>query len=218
MAWPAVGVVGGGEASAASQPATGGRSTRHDRRWFGRLEHEDQRLKKHYGRWMDIIRSLELESCILLTKLTKPSVPVNLVGPQVSLPLYWVPANRGSIHFLCVIRRHFLACEDIAGGSELAAAVAFFRKIQRPFRWVPDVRWRNHYFARNKEAFPCVRPSCQPLHVKSTLDACRSLTTLTRPRREHQGGGRRRGLGRERHGAREDSTVVSHAEGSTRVY
>ena len=38
MAWPAVGVVGGGEASAASQPATGGRSMRHDRRWFGRLE------------------------------------------------------------------------------------------------------------------------------------------------------------------------------------
>ena len=82
MAWPAVGVVGGGEASAASQPATRGRSTRHDRRWFGRLEQEDQRLKKHYGRWMDIVRSLELESFIL-TKLTKPFVPVNLVGPQV---------------------------------------------------------------------------------------------------------------------------------------
>ena len=98
MALPAAGVVGGGEASAASQPATGGRSTRHDRRWFGRLEQEDQRLKKHYGRWMDIVRSLELESCIL-TKLTKPSVPVNLEGPQVSLPLYWVPASKGSIHF-----------------------------------------------------------------------------------------------------------------------
>ena len=125
MALPAVGVVGGGEASAASQPATGGRSTRHDRRWFGRLEQEDQRLKKHYGRWMDIVRSLELESCIL-TKLTKPSVPVNLVGPQVSLPLYWVLANRGSIHFLCVIRRHFLACEDIAGGSDLSAVGTFF--------------------------------------------------------------------------------------------
>ena len=41
MAWPAVGVVGGGEASAASQPAMGGRSMRHDRRWFGRLEQED---------------------------------------------------------------------------------------------------------------------------------------------------------------------------------
>ena len=133
MAWPAVGVVGGGEASVASQPATGGRSTRHDRRCFGRLEQEDQRLKKHYGRWMDIVRSLELESCIL-TKLTKPPVPVNLVGPQVSLPLYWVPASRGSIPFLCVIRRHFLACEDIAGGSELSAAVTFFSRntVARP--------------------------------------------------------------------------------------
>ena len=62
---------------------------------------------------------------------------------------------------MCVIRWHFLACEDIAGGSELSAAVTFFRKIQRPFRWVPAVRWRNHYFARNKEAFPCVRPWTQ---------------------------------------------------------
>ena len=98
MAWPAVGVVGGGEASAASHPATGGRSRRHVRRWFGQLEQEDQRLNKHYGRWMDIIRSLELESFIL-TKFTKPSVPVNLVGRQVSLPPWWVPASRGSIHF-----------------------------------------------------------------------------------------------------------------------
>ena len=89
----------GGEASAASQPATGGRSTRHDRRWFGQLEQEDQRLKKHYGRWMDIIRLVELESCIL-TKLTKPFIPVNLVGPQVSLPPRWVPASWGSIHFV----------------------------------------------------------------------------------------------------------------------
>ena len=87
MAWLAVGVVGGGEASAASQSTTGGRSTRHDRCWFARLEQEDQRLKKQYDRWMDIVRSLELEPCIL-TKLTKPSVPVNLVRPQVSLSLY----------------------------------------------------------------------------------------------------------------------------------
>ena len=108
MDWPAVGVVGGGEASAASQLATGGRSTRHDRRWFGRLEQEDQRLKKHYGRGMDIVRSLELESCIL-TKLTKLSVPVNLVAPQVSLPLYWVPANRGSILFF-VRNKEALPC------------------------------------------------------------------------------------------------------------
>ena len=59
MAWPAVGVVGGSEASAVAQSATGGRSWRHDWRCFGRPEQEDQRLKKHYGRWMDIIRSLE---------------------------------------------------------------------------------------------------------------------------------------------------------------
>ena len=60
---------------------------RHDRRCFGRLEHEDQRLKKHYGRWADIVRSLELESFIL-TKLTKPFVPVNLVGPVNLVDIY----------------------------------------------------------------------------------------------------------------------------------
>ena len=83
MAWPAVGIVGGGEASAAAQPAMGGRSMRHDRCCFGWLEQQDQRLKKHYGRWIDIVWSLELESFIL-TKLTKPLVRVILVGPQVS--------------------------------------------------------------------------------------------------------------------------------------
>ena len=93
-----MGVRWGGEASVAAQPAMGGRSRWHDRRYFGRLEQEGQRLKKHYDRWMDIVWSVELESCIL-TKLTKPFVPVNLVGPQVSLPPRWVPASRGSIHF-----------------------------------------------------------------------------------------------------------------------
>ena len=89
---------------------------RHDRRYFGRLEQEDQRLKKHYGRWMDIVRSLELESFIL-TKLTKHSIPVNLVGPQVSLPPRWVPTSRGSIHFLCVIRRHLRWVRADSGGN-----------------------------------------------------------------------------------------------------
>ena len=80
-----------------SRPRGGG--SRQSRwRLFERLEQEEQRLKKHDGRWMDIVRSLELESFIL-TKLTKPSVPVNLVGPQVSLPPWWVPASRRSIHF-----------------------------------------------------------------------------------------------------------------------
>ena len=169
MAWPAVGVVGGGEASAASQPATGGRSTRHDRRWFGQLEQEDQRLEKHYGHWMDIVRSLELESCIL-TKLTKPSIPVNLVGPQVSLPPRWVPTSRGSIHFLCVIRWHFRWVRadsggnifftqygGPSGGSQQSGGKRFFCEIRWPVRWVPAVRWRNNYFARNKEALACGR-------------------------------------------------------------
>ena len=39
----------------------------------------------------------------------------------------------GGIHFLSIIRRHFLACEDIAGGSELSAVVTFFVKYRGPF-------------------------------------------------------------------------------------
>ena len=89
---------------------------RHDRRCFGRLDQEDQRLKKHYSRWMGIVRSLKLESFIL-TKLTKPFVPVNLVGPQVSLPARWVPASRGNINFLCVIRRHLRWIQADSGGN-----------------------------------------------------------------------------------------------------
>ena len=129
MAWPVVGVAGCDEASAAAQPATGGRSRRHDRRWFGQLEQEDQRLKKHYGRWMDIIRSLELESFIL-TKLTKPSVRVNLVGPRISLPLWWVPDSRGVFIFLCAIRRHFLA-------AAVDPAVSLSTYSPRPMEVIP---------------------------------------------------------------------------------
>ena len=112
-----MGVVWGSEASAVAQPATGGRSRWHDRRCFGRLEQDDQRLKKHYRRWMDIVWSLELESFIL-TKLTKPFVPVNLVGP-----LYWVPASRGSIKFfvrnkeaLPCVRRYSWWVRPVSGG------------------------------------------------------------------------------------------------------
>ena len=157
MAWPAM----------AAQPATGGRSRRHGRRLFGRLEQEDQRLKKHYGRWMDIVRSLELESFIL-TKLTTPSVPVNLVGPQFSLPLCWVLASRGSIH-LFVHNKEALPC------------------VQRYSWWVQAVSGWNGFFAKYRGPFggslmsgggiiilrvirrhflACGRgPSCRPLHV-----------------------------------------------------
>ena len=144
----------------------------------------------------------------------------------------WVPTVR---HFLACedvaggsqqsggesfFQTHFLACEDVSRGSQQSGGKHFFCEIQWPVRWVPAVRWRNNYFARNKEALPCCGrgPSCQPLHVQSTSDGSRSLTMLTTPHREHQGGGRRRGLGRKRHGAGEDSAMVAHTVGSTRVY
>ena len=58
MAWPVAGVVGAGEASVAAQLATGGKSTQ----WFGRLEQENQRLKKQDDRWMLTIQlSLVIE-------------------------------------------------------------------------------------------------------------------------------------------------------------
>src|SRR3954469_21246478 len=69
---------------------------RQDRR-FWRLEQEDQRLKKHYGRWMDIVRSLQLESFIL-TKLTKPLVR-QLSRPTGQLPKRCAPDVRGKNHF-----------------------------------------------------------------------------------------------------------------------
>ena len=154
---------------------------------------------------------------------------------------WWVLAVRGANHFF---RTHFLACEDVAGGSQqsgrqvffcpdalpcvrrcswrvlVVRGERFFHEIRWPVRWVPAVRWRNNYFARNKEALHCCGrgPSCQPLHVQSTSDGSHSLTMLTTPCREHQGGGRRRGLGRGRHGAGEDAAVEARAEKSTRVH
>ena len=64
----------------------------------------------------------------------------------------------GRIIFLPVIRTHFLAYEDVAGGSQLSGGNVFFEALAVG----PAVRWRNHYFARNKESLPCCgrRPSC----------------------------------------------------------
>ena len=62
-AWPVV-VWSGGEACAAAQPAMGGWSRRYGGRRFGRLEQQDQRLKTQLGRWINIERSVQLESFI----------------------------------------------------------------------------------------------------------------------------------------------------------
>ena len=80
-------------------------------------------VEEALGRWMDIVRSLELESFIL-TKLTKPSIPVNLVGPQVILPLWWVPSSRVGIQFfvrnkeaLPCVRRYSWWVRHVSGGN-----------------------------------------------------------------------------------------------------
>ena len=131
---------------------------------------------------------------------------------------WWVPAVRGTNRFFCpdalpCMRRCSWWVPAVRGKH-------FFREIRWPVWWVPDVSWRNNYFPHNKEALPCcIRgPSCQPLHIQSTSDGSRSLTTLSTPHREHQGGGRRRGLGSGQHGAGEDTTVEARAKRSTRVH
>ena len=121
--------------------------------------------------------------------------------------------------FLCVIRRHLLACEDSWWVQHVSGGHVIFAKYRGPF--VGSLMSgggiiilhviRRHFLACGHG------PSCQPLHVQSMSDGCRLLITLSMSCREHQGGGRRRGLGRERHGDREDSAVVSHVEGSTNV-
>ena len=89
---------------------------RHDRRCFGWLQQEDQRLKKHYGRWMDIVWSLELESFIL-TKVEKGPRPSQLSRPTSQPPTMVGPSYQGVFIFLCVIRRHFRWVRADSGGT-----------------------------------------------------------------------------------------------------
>src|SRR3990170_2513579 len=64
------------------------------------------------------------------------------------------------------IRMHFLACEDIAGGSRLSGGGIIFilRVIRRHFLVFEDVAGGS---------------SCQPHSLKSSSDGCHSLTMLT---------------------------------------
>ena len=116
---------------------------------------------------------------------------------------------RGII-ILRVIRRHFLACgrgpscrplhiQYSSDGSRSLTMLTMPRSVacMRPWAW----------------CVPTVSLSCIVISDDSWL-----LTTLTTPRREHQGGGRRQGLGRGRLGAGEDAAVDTHAKRSTRVH
>ena len=138
--------------------------------------------------------------------------------PCVRRCSWWVLAVRGANHFFCP---DALPClQRCSWWVPAVMGKRFFREIRWPVRWVPAIRWRNNYFAPNKEALPCCGrgPSCQPLHIQSTSDGSRSLTTLLTPCREHHDGGQRRGLGRGRLGAGEDAAVDAYAKRSTRVH
>ena len=69
------------------------------------------------------------------------------------------PNSQGGESFFLPRRTSLRAKMKLVGPS--SQGETFFHEIQWPVRWVPAVRWRNHYFAHNKEAFPCVRPWTQ---------------------------------------------------------
>ena len=71
---------------------------------------------------------------------------------------------------------------------------------------------RRHFLAA------AVDPTVSPSTYSTLPNGSRSLTTLTKPRREDQGGGRQRGLGRGQRGVGEDAAVEARAERSTRVH
>ena len=57
---------------------------------------------------------------------------------------------------------HFLACEDVASGSQQSGGESCFYPdalpcMRRCSWWVAAVRGANHFFARNMDALPCVR-------------------------------------------------------------
>ena len=86
-------------------------------------------------------------------------------------------------NFFGKTRRHFLPCEDTAGGSQLLGGGNIFQlnKEELSLRATMDL----------------VGPSRQALHVQSSSGDSRLLTT---PHRMQRGDGRRRGPGRERLG------------------
>ena len=75
----------------------------------------------------------------MFTKLTKPSIHVNLVGPQVSLQIWWAPGVMGSTCYFSLNKEALPS-------------------MPRYSWWVPAVIGRIQSFWRNKEVLSCVRP------------------------------------------------------------
>ena len=64
--------------------------------------------------------------------------------------------------------KHFLACEDVVGGSQQSGGESFFSArnidalpcVRRCSWWVPAVSGES-FFPRNMDALPCVRRCCR---------------------------------------------------------
>ena len=132
--------------------------------------------------------------------------------------------------------RLFLACEDVAGGSQQSGGESFFfcpnalpcvrrcswwvpavrgerffHEIRWPVWWVPTVSWRNKYFARNKEALPCGRLdqlSASPCTVLFRWKSVVDHIDHSAPRASRWWTTARPGRGRHR--AKEDAAVDDH--------
>ena len=105
------------------------------------------------------------------------------------------------------IRTHFLACEDIAAGSQLSGGINIFCPdalpcMRRCSWWVPAIRGKR-FFAKyggpsggsvlsvggiiifrviRRHLLAAAVYPAETLHVQYTSDGSRSLTTLTSPR------------------------------------
>ena len=110
-------------------------------------------------------------------------------------------------------RKHFLACEDVAGMSQKSGGNIFFAKYSAPSGGSQLSGGGIIIFRVIRRHFlaAAVDPAVSLSTYSPTSDGSRSLTTLTTLRREHHDGGRWRGLGRGRRGAGEDAAVDAHA-------
>ena len=117
--------------------------------------------------------------------------------------------------------RHFLACEDVAGGSQKSGGNIFFMKYSGPSGGsllsgggIIILRVIRRHFPAAAWTQLSASPRTVLFRWKSVVDHVDHAT----PRAPGRWSGRRRGLGRGRRGAGEDAAVEARAERSTRVH